>query len=572
MSTHADTLLVSDYVICATLRKVPNVFNVELLWERVRGGQEGVFLLEALKRYPRAPHGRQRKQSCYSHVVVRIPERDFVSDDRLDESVGRETLLRELHRLHEQELGGHLAEEAAIRYRVEADTVLRPGEVQFLFGRAVYLPANGETPLFHIQAASEGGNDWRALGPIYAGQRLTLLNGDRRGGSFAIAGWPFPNGEAVLMLLRPGPTLLVDVLSEPQGSLNLVDDGDGGFIVRDRRGRSLRLRVMPHGGMEASRALERRDATPATQSGPPPLAVVTEPRAMPEMPAAPPADYPFTDFWGRREPVLGFAVELDEPMEPPAPADWRAIPAPPPLASPKVDPAAIPEQLTWIPQRSTPIVRVVGVALQRLSTYATAGISDWRISFNHAGGMVPGGHPDAVAWLRIDNMDRVFGEILGSAIPLSLPGKWRPFPDLELQLSVAPPPMAGHYLGWMLLPTPLPLLVPRGRAVSFGRGLEADIAPRLLADPRSLSWGGQSAKTMGISAEYLGLSRRHVRLQARQDDWWVQLESQNMPVYRLASSGDLLGVLNPEADTTTTAKPGELLVVGGYVLALGEVE
>lgn len=108
------------------------------------------------------------------------------------------------------------------------------------------------------------------------------------------------------MLVRPGPTLLVDVLSEPQGSLNLVDDGDGGFIVRDRRGRSLRLRVMPHGGMEASRARWNGAMPHRRRSGPPPLAVVTEPRAMPEMPAAPPADYPFTDFWGRREPVLGF--------------------------------------------------------------------------------------------------------------------------------------------------------------------------------------------------------------------------------------------------------------------------
>lgn len=62
-------------------------------------------------------------------------------------------------------------------------------------------------------------------------------------------------------------------------------------------------------------------------------------------------------------------------------------------------------------------------------------------------GMVPADIPTP-GLVAIDNMDRVFGEILGSAIPLSLPGKWRPFPDLELQLSVAPPPMAGHYLGW----------------------------------------------------------------------------------------------------------------------------
>ena len=43
MPTQPDALLASDYVICATLRKIPDVFNIELLWERVRGGQEGLF-------------------------------------------------------------------------------------------------------------------------------------------------------------------------------------------------------------------------------------------------------------------------------------------------------------------------------------------------------------------------------------------------------------------------------------------------------------------------------------------------------------------------------------------------
>jgi len=123
----------------------------------------------------------------------------------------------------------------------------------------------------------------------------------------------------------------------------------------------------------------------------------------------------------------------------------------------------------------------------------------------------------------------------------------------------------------MRLPTPLALPVPRERAVSFGRGSEADIAPRLLADPRSLRWDGNRSTALGISAEYLGLSRRHLRLQVRRDDWWVQLESQNMPVYRLTASGELIDVLSPGVDTVTAARPGELLVVGGYVLALGAV-
>ena len=249
------------------------------------------------------------------------------------------------------------------------------------------------------------------------------------------------------------------------------------------------------------------------------------------------------------------------------PAAWQTVKT----YSATLDEQGVPEQLTWIPQRPATVVRVAGVALQRLSTYAAAGISDWRICFNRAGGMVPGGHPEAVAWLRIDSADRVFGEITGLSTLLDLPGVWRPFAELALALYVAPGPMATHYLGWMRLPASLALSVPCDRAVSFGRGSEADIAPRLLADPRSLRWDGNRTKSLGISAEYLGLSRRHLCLQARRDDWWVQLESQNMPVYRLTATGDLLDVMSPGVNTTVAAKPGELLVAGGYVLALGAV-
>jgi hypothetical protein len=192
MTTQADVLVASDYVICATLRKIPDVFNVELLWERVRGGQEGLFLMEALKRHPRASRGRQRKETRYSHIIIRIPERDYVRDERLEDGAGRQALLRELHRLHEQELARYLAEHATIRYRLEPDPALRAGEVQFLFGRAIYLPDAGETPVFWIQAAAEGADEWREVGPIYPGQRLTLLNGDRRASSFTVSAWPFP--------------------------------------------------------------------------------------------------------------------------------------------------------------------------------------------------------------------------------------------------------------------------------------------------------------------------------------------------------------------------------------------
>lgn len=87
LTTHPDALIASDYVICAMLRKVADVFSVELL-EPSRRRPEGMTLLEALQRCPRTLPDRQRQQTCYSHIIVRIPERDYVRDDRLEDGWG----------------------------------------------------------------------------------------------------------------------------------------------------------------------------------------------------------------------------------------------------------------------------------------------------------------------------------------------------------------------------------------------------------------------------------------------------------------------------------------------------
>jgi hypothetical protein len=579
MTTSPDALIASDYVVCATLRKVADVFNVDLLWERGRSGQDGIALMEALKRHPRAVRARQRKETRYNHVILRIPERDYVRDDRLEDGFGRQALVQELRHRHEQELGRYLADDAMIRYWVEPDPLLRSGEVQFLFGRAIHLPAEDEAPLFQIQVAAEGPADWREIGLIYPGQRLTLLNGDRRASSIAVTGWPFLSGESALLLLRPGVPPTVEVGAEPAESLILTPTGEGGFTLRDRRGRGIRVRVATVTGREV--ALVRPDLAARSQDA------LAAPAAIPLVltVAAPDAELdagldgacPLIDPWGRREPLLGIPTDIDDETQPLPALSW-----PTPSPEPSLPPAPLPlesesqaaaelEQGTWIPSRRVAHLQVVGIALQRLSTYAAAGISDWRLSFNRAGELTPDGYPEVAAWLRIDSADRVFGEITGLSTLLDRPGVWRPFAELELTLYPAPGPMATHYLSWMRLPAPLALSVPCDRAVSFGRGSEADIAPRLLADPRSLRWDGNRTKSLGISAEYLGLSRRHLCLQARRDDWWVQLESQNMPVYRLTAAGDLLDVLNPGVNTATAAKPGELLVAGGYVLGLGTV-
>ena len=175
LTTHSEALIASDYVVCATLRKIADVFNVDLLWERGRSSQDGMALLEALKRHPRAVRARQRRETRYSHVIVRIPERDYVRDDRLEDGFGRRALVQELEHRHEQELGRYLADDATIRYRLEPDPILRSGEAQFLFGRAIHVAAESGLPLLRIQTAADGPGDWREVGLIYPGQRLTLI-------------------------------------------------------------------------------------------------------------------------------------------------------------------------------------------------------------------------------------------------------------------------------------------------------------------------------------------------------------------------------------------------------------
>jgi hypothetical protein len=457
-----------------------------------------VFLLEALRRYPRIISRHPRRETRYSHIIVRIPECDYFWDDRVDSGSRQRELIRELQRRHHAR---YPVEDMAIRYRVEPDNELHPGEVRFLFGPAIYIPSEREAPLFHIQAAIDEQDEWCDLGAIYAGQRWTLLNSNRCASSFPVTAWPFASDESLLLRLSSEPPVSVEILAEPADGLIVTEEGAGSFLALDRQGQRLRLRIMP-----------------------------------------------LTSDVKAPVPRLGQAPKLlDHYNE---------------------------RTKTWSLRQMFAGLHIVGIALQRLSAYAKVGvfISDWRLSFNRTGELTLDIDPETVACLRIDSADQVFGEAAGRSTLLKWPGAWRPSPklDLQLELYAFPESMQAHYLGWMRLPTPLSLEVPAGREVSFGRGPNTDIAPRLLADPGALRWGSRPARTR-MNAEYLGLSRNHLRLQVFNDHWRVQLESQSMPVYRLALSGDLLDMLMPGVQTLTQARPGELLIAGCYVLMLGAV-
>lgn len=225
---------------------------------------------------------------------------------------------------------------------------------------------------------------------------------------------------------------------------------------------------------------------------------------------------------------------------------------------------------TWTPGDGPPYSKlrlwVVGIALQRPSLHANAGLRGWRLGFDHDGALVHCQAPNAVAWLRIDDVDQLWGEAAGDSTLLSPPTVWHPHEDLSLELSSAPAAMAEHYCGWVRLPRPVPQSAPFGRWFYLGRGAEAELNPGLLDDPDALLWNG----TQDVRPEQLMLSRRHLSLRRDANGWTVRLESQTWPAYRLAPSGESGQVLSVEDRGREWAiEPGAWLVVGGYLLELG---
>ncbi len=478
----ADSAIPTDYVVCATLSDVPDVFNVENLWGRARRrGRQNQFLMEALIHHPRTRKSRHRLETFFHHVIVRIPASDYARDERVDDGFNRAALIQDLIRLHTEKFGNLVPEGEAVRYRVEADRALPTGQVCFLFGRAIYLPGDEEQPKYWLYQQDERRRT--ELGVIYPGQRLTLLNGDAYASTFPVPNWPFGNQSSVLLIVKPNqaPT----VCAEPDGCLPVGSSEERLFWIGDFATACLYLRLEPQ--------------------------------------------------------PLGDADQLNEP-------------------------------LTWTPggepSRAGSRLRVIGIALQRPSLHAKAGLRSWRLGFDRRGALVGCRHPSAVAWLRIDDEDRLWGEAADGVAPLEPGAVWRPHEELALELGVAPEIMSPHYRGWVRLPRPIPLSVPAGRWLCFGRGAEVDLAPGLLNDPDALVWD----EARDVRPEQLGLSRRHLglRLDADGNRWTLKLESETWPAYQLIRSGESgRAVKVEERGRESAIEPGAWLVVGGYVLETG---
>lgn len=477
----------ASYVFCATLHDVRDVFNVENLWARARRNrQKGQFLLEALQQHPRTQRNRHQGESYFSHIIVQVPNSDYLHDDDLHAGSGAQMLLADLRDYHQQKLKDYVAPGEDIRYRIEPNPALPAGEVRFRLGPAIYLPPADQPPLYRLYQQTDIAN--QELGLIYPGQRLTLLNGDPDGSTFPVPNWPFGTEASLLLRLKPESETGPEVAARPENSLTVTPLHSATrhrFEIRNAAGASLILMIAPYAAAVTNGPIEEPTWTPGS-----------------DLPGTPPR------------------------------------------------------------------LRVVGVALQRLSSRAPAGLLAWRLAFNRHGQLVPCHNPDVVARLRIDAEDQLWGEVDQASVPLSPPMDWSPQEGLTLALNALPEALQADYLGWLRFAQPIPLDMPVGRWGNFGRGQDADIAPALFNDADAWQWAKGNA--LITQPEQLLVSRRHVGLHADPQGWRVKLTSTTWPVYLLDAAGTLNQILTPtDGEREHIAARGALLIVGSYVLELG---
>ncbi len=506
---------IRDFIVCATLERVKDVFDFIQLWGPPLSGQQGRCLRDVLTSYPRTLGDRRHPQETYfSHIIIRIPQLAYDDDELFYGGSRRAHLIADLTDKYQSELTSYLPENATIRYYVEADPDLPADRVQFLFGWGIYLPDDQEVPMCRVHW-TEGGVT-REIGAIYSAQLHTLLNGQLTTSTLALPQWPFEADRALwLRHRRLAPTsrrgmqpmipalsiasTTLEVCAIPDGCFTIQMESTHSVIASDRQGHGLIIRAQP----------------------------LTQP-------------------------------DRDDLV---------------------IEPVALHDR-TWIPQVVRPrtvrdrmvTLRIVGIALQRLSRYAKNEPCDWRLGMDHDGRLLSSQRmqddQNDQIWLHLDQTDQLTGEVGGRlAKTLIFPSHWQPHPKLTLELCAVPPVLHNAYCGWLRLPFPTLLQAPVGEWFWLGRDMDSTAQefhiPLTLLNKNCcfLIWRSHPHG----QANQLGLSRWHLKL--RFDGQWqvVCPNTTQLPAYHLKTPDQAI-----DLGTVTPLQKGDLLILGSYVVELGE--
>ncbi|WP_374360463.1 hypothetical protein [Pseudoduganella danionis] len=531
------------YVQHEILRRIPDVFNAEALWQApgLSLFSRRPLLRDLLERSPREHRGRAATR-CFSHITLALPQEEVDDDYHLSRGARARDLAQSLTSLHQKDFADLLGGEQ-VRYDVIGTDTLGAGEVEVRFGHAVYLPAPDEKVLYNVSLSRDSAV-WHPVCPIYPAQRLVLLGAAGSDASHPSAHWPF-GPDATLLILNDGADTPPVVQMRPKEGYSCSYDARSGYYV---------IRTLPEvaGGTRLLLKISRSASAPARSHA-------TD-AALPSAsaPASAGAAQPRPAVWqdrqnglSKRDGATGSSTVKRRPVN----ADVTAIPAQhkPELASSESD-------ATYAPT-SAQRVSLVALALPRLSRYRDTGTQALALPFNRQMALAPSA--DAVISFIVNSNDELYAASPEGRERISAPATFTPIDGTSIALLPAPAAMAERYCALLGLARPLSAAAPAGARFNFGRNSAVLAGLRILGEARFLQRAGGAC----AGVERIGLSRDAFSFEATPRGFLIGRLSATQALYHLDDK--LAWVANIESASTDAPyllPRGHHLVAGPYVL------
>lgn len=585
------------------LLNVRDYADVHSLWSSAHGGNKDIIesgtnkpdqrLRNALDRYRghfKQAHtlGFKAAAKVFTDVLVWIPEVVWRRALKYGGDI-ISLLTANLAALHLEDLGAETIPDQSPACLVMPED-LPEGEIVFQFGRGVYVPRSGETPMAWVQLKGEEQGDWVGLPEwvrfednrlvpihpgIYQGQSglligCTLDSAPVRVPETGLPEW-FARGEGSVFLnyglrhtLNGAEFIFGDEQRMSRPEVVFADQQTGEVVFRfyrcvertlDEQSEPLLVRVAP-GPRPPADPRARMSGHVATGSGmrdsrgsPPSSA------SMVRNPAEPSASRPSPAESSPGEPA---ADPLDQPLEQDETGSSGSDPGKGP-----VRPVAQPEL----------VLVLDGVALPRLDPSLAEFVTRWRLGIDDVGNVLASassaGEPALVlSSLAVEGRLRAqrVGDIRHQLIQ-DFPWTY-PF-SKGVTVTIAEPHDPSLYLG-LLRAVPFGLTIPVDDIVILGRETEAGRSPEgffplnVLSNPETLRFrSGKEQPSWCLGG--LRLSRGHLEVSGQGRTLSLRHLSHVWPSYVLRPTGEVIRLEHGRV-ATAEASPGDGLVVGVHVL------
>ena len=539
------------YLHYFVLDDIADVFDAGALWHApglplfARKCQ----LRDLLERHPRIQKGRSIS-SCFSHVRLWLPSALLDDDDHLFRSSHKNALLTALTALHERDFA-NLLDGQSVRYEMLADASLAEHQVAVQFGHALYLPAPKEVAQYEVLASVDSAV-WQSIGQVYPQQRLCLLGADKQQHSLAVPHWPASLAGA-LLLINDGPDCTLQWRVRPQAAFDLrFDEKMAAYVLSalgNRAGvevgqaRRLLLKVRSVGqGRAAVKAPSERSALNSVNP------------AIPATPARP------LQVWQARPPA-------EKAAKPSAQTSTlrnvsSTVTAYPQQALQSVPSNVSNADLTYVAQASPrSSMRLVALALPRLSRYPQAGVAKLAFGFGQDLRLQAGAH--AALNFSIDAQDHIQVSSKAGQQQLTAPAHFEPMTGQVLDLLPVNAAMQDLYTACLRLPSRtqgLAQLPNKGRT-HFGRNASSLTHLRVL-DKAGVAKDGECATE---SADRIGLSRIAFSVEVQAQGFQIWREAEGQALFHLDENLELVQAI---ASAQYELPNGHHVVAGHYVLQL----